>query len=306
MSRTTRRDFLASSAALATATSLGGFTASQVRAAEPAVERAPKDPIHVVLLADKKDHGPSGNGLHDYPLWQRRWGLSLGAEEASNPPQDNLAAPPPEAAGKRHEVPGVTVAKAWHWPSADQFQAADVIVAYCYLNWNEDRLAQVRQYLERGGGLVLIHSATWTKPKPSRDVAELVGIGGFPLYRHGRVQLHVTKPEHPICSGLPKTIVLENDETYWPPAPMLDGVTVLATSVEKQGIGDSATLSPQPMFWCFTLGRGRVFGCVPGHCVKTFDDPLFRTLLLRATAWAAGESPQFLDALAKSEVRVVD
>jgi type 1 glutamine amidotransferase len=298
MSRATRRDFLAGSAALVTGAGLAGLGGHPVWAAEPPVEAVSNRRINVVLLADKKDHGPSGNGLHDYPLWQRQWSLLLGADAPSKDQQPDTA--------QHRDGPSLHVAKAWHWPSGEQFEAADVIVAYCYLDWNEDRLAQVRQYLENGGGLALIHSATWPKPKPSRDVAELVGIGGFPLYRHGRVELDVTKPGHPICSGLPKTIVLENDETYWPPVPMLEGVAVLATSVEKQGSGDGATRSPQPMFWCYTLRRGRVFGCVPGHCMKTFDDPLFRTLLLRGTAWAAGEEAQLLDALAKSEVRVVE
>ena len=126
------------------------------------------------------------------------------------------------------------VTTAWDWPSDDQFQTADVIVAYCYLDWTEDRLAQVRRYLEDGGGLVLIHSATWTKPKPSPDVGRVIGIGGFQLFRHGPVRLEIAAPEHPICSGLPDTIVLDDDETYWPPTPMIDSVMVLATSIEEE------------------------------------------------------------------------
>ena len=40
-------------------------------------ERLPA--LHVVLLADVKDHGP---GAHDYPLWQQRWALLLGGRQA--------------------------------------------------------------------------------------------------------------------------------------------------------------------------------------------------------------------------------
>ncbi len=29
-----------------------------------------KEGLNILLLADEKDHGPAGNGLHDYPLWQ--------------------------------------------------------------------------------------------------------------------------------------------------------------------------------------------------------------------------------------------
>jgi len=199
-----------------------------------AAEKPNSEPLHVVLLADEKDHGPSGNGLHDYPLWQKRWALLLGGEEASEEKQVNLVGPPDASIDYRQGMPGVQITTAWDWPSDKQFQTADVIVAFCYLEWTDQRLAQVRQYLEWSGGLVLIHSATWTKPKPSEEVAELVGVGGFQLFRHGPVRLDVAAPEHPICAGLPKTITLEDDESYWPPTPIMEGVTVLATSVEKR------------------------------------------------------------------------
>ena len=138
---------------------------------------------------------------------------------------------------------------------------------------------------------MLIHSATWTKPKPSREVAEVVGVGGFELFRHGAIQLDVLAPAHPICAGLPETIILKDDETYWPPTPIMEGVTVLATSVEEKAKRKSTPRAAQPMFWCYELGAGRVFGCVPGHCAQTFDDPVFRKLLLRGIAWSAGERP---------------
>jgi hypothetical protein len=84
--------------------------------------------LHVVLLADKKDHGPAGNGLHDYPLWQKRWALLLGGEEASEEKQVNLVGPPDEDTDYRKGMPNVAVSTAWHWPSKEQFQATDVIV----------------------------------------------------------------------------------------------------------------------------------------------------------------------------------
>ena len=256
-----------------------------------AAEKPNRERLHVVLLADEKDHGPAGNGLHDYPLWQKRWAPLLGGEEASDEKLVDLVGTPDESIDYRKGMPNVRVTTAWHWPSDEQFQTADVIVAFCYLKWSDQRLAQVKEYLQGGGGLVLIHSATWTKPKPSDEVAELVGVGGFQLFRHGAVSLSVQAPEHPICAGLPETIILEDDETYWPPTPIMEGVTVLATSVEDKAKRGSTPRAAQPMFWCYEPDAGRVFGCVPGHCAQTFDDALFRKLLLRGIAWSAGESP---------------
>ena len=113
--------------------------------------------------------------------------------------------------------------------------------------------------------------------------------------------MNLTEPAHPICAGLPEIIVLEDDETYWPPTPMKKEVTVLATSVEDEGKRGSTPRAAQPMFWCFERGQGRVFGCVPGHRAGTFEQPLFRKLLLRGTAWAAGEDPALFDKLVADE-----
>lgn len=250
----------------------GAGVAAGAFAAEPVGKAA--GGVHVVLLADEKDHGPAGNGLHDYSLWQQRWAALLGGGAS-----------------------GVRVSTAWHWPSEEQFQTADVIAAYCYLNPVGERLDRLRRYLDEGGGLALIHSATWVKPEPSPEVAEVFGVGGFTLYRHGEVRLTWTAPEHPVCAGLPETIVLADDETYWPPTPMKEGVTVLAVSVEDEGRKGRTPRAAQPMCWCFERGKGRVFGCVPGHRAETFDLPVFRKLLLRGMAWAAGEAPARFDAL---------
>jgi len=271
--------------------------AKRVLAQAPKIEDDALDEMKVVLLADVKDHGPAGNGQHDYPLWQERWALLLGGRDASPAKQVNLSGPPGQDPSVGEGAPGVEVETAWHWPTDEQFETADVIVAFCYLDWTDERLDQVRGYVEGGGGLVLVHSATWTRGGPSQDVAEVIGVGGFELYRHGPMRLDVSALNHPICLGLPETVTLENDEPYWPPTPLMDDVAVLATSSEERGATGSTPKADQPMFWCYQLGKGRVFGCVPGHFSATFDDPFFRTLLLRGIAWAADESPYRLDRL---------
>jgi type 1 glutamine amidotransferase len=267
------------------------LAAAQARAASEQVARD----VHIVLLADEKDHGPDE---HDYPRWQSRWALLLGGAGASSASAANLVGPDRAEAEVARGAPGVRVETAWSWPRADQWARADVVVAFCYLRWNEERLAQARAFLERGGGLVLIHSATWTMPGPSPDVADVVGVGGFEQWRHGAVRLRITRPEHPCCAGLPPDIVL-HDESYWPPTPAVDPrrVESLAVSDEVSGGADGAS-APQPMFWAYERGAGRVWGCVLGHSSATFDHPYFRLLLLRGIAWAAREHPLRLDPLA--------
>lgn len=266
----------------------------RVLAAAPAREsgRESLRPLTIVLLADKKDHGP---GEHDYPRWQARWALLLGGASASSETAANLVGPDLPDAALAAGAPHVKLVTVQQWPSDEQWSQADVVVAFCYLAWNDQRIADARKFVERGGGLVLVHSATWADPSP--EIADLVGVGGFPKYRHGPIKLTITRPEHPICAGLPANFVLE-DESYFPPTPAIkpDRVHVLATCEEAPSEGQQAP-SAQPMFWTYEPGKGRVFGCVLGHNSFTFDHPYFRMLLLRGVAWAAREPAGRFDGL---------
>ncbi|HPA17550.1 MAG TPA: ThuA domain-containing protein [Verrucomicrobiae bacterium] len=268
--------------------------------AKPAEANGPLRPMRIVLLADKKDHKENE---HDYPIWQERWGLLLGGKTASAAAQVNLFGPAIPHKKAFSGADGVTVSFATGWPSDQEFASANVIVAFCYLNWNDARKQQIREYLDRGGGLALIHSATWTKPKPDAGVAALVGVGGFTRFRHGPMQLEIVASGHPICSGLPRQLSLL-DEPYWPPTPPIaqNLVTTLAVSSEENA--DTKRPSPQPMFWTTESGRGRVFGCVPGHYTWTFDDPWFRLLLLRGIAWAGNGPVHRFDPLVLRGARV--
>lgn len=45
----------------------------------------------------------------------------------------------------------------------------------------------------------------------------------------------------------------------------------------------------RPLIWTRQADKGRVLVSIPGHYTWTLNDPLFRTVLLRGIAWAAGE-----------------
>lgn len=276
-----------------------------VLAATPPVS-APETcpPLTVLLLSDVKDHGKEA---HDYPLWRERWSRLLGGGSPGNAGPVNLYGPdaaPPVSAPGAPGAAGVTVRQADAWPSPAQFEEAGVIVAFCYLKWEPQRLEQMRRYLARGRGLVLIHAAIWTKPQPSAEVGALTGAGGFRFYRHGLATLRIDAPNHPLCLGLPRQFTL-HDETYWPitPPPSAPGFTVLASATERVS-PDAAETQSQAMFWLCQPEGGRAFGCVPGHFTWTFDDPFFRILLLRGIAWAGGSSPYRFDSLALQGARV--
>ncbi len=115
-------------------------------------------------------------------------------------------------------------------------------------------------------------------------------------YRHGTQMLDFGGSKHPIARNFDKLEL--DDESYWNLTGDPAKVDVLATGVEEG--------KPQPLFWTREQGKGRVFVSIPGHFTWTFDDPLYRILLLRGIAWSAGESVDRFNELATVGARVGD
>ncbi len=273
---------------------------------EAILAKAPKPPsakklreLNIVLVAFKKDHGENE---HDYPLWQKRWAVLLGGKDAGQEKQVNLYGPAPKGKGKRGlaGAPKVNVSTAYGWPNAEQFEKADLIAAFCYIQYDKEKLKDIEQFLSRGGGFVILHPAVII-PKGVNlvdETAELIGLAwqyDYTRWRHGQMAMKIAAADHPICLGLPETIELL-DEAYWPMKGNRSKITILATSEETIS-KDSNQTKPEPMFYCYEYGKGRIFSCILGHYTWTFDDPYFRILMLRGMAWAANESPYRFDRL---------
>ena len=173
------------------------------------------------------------------------------------------------------------VATAWEWPTHEEFKRADVIVFFQHGDWNDQRAADIDAFLERGGGLVYVHWASMAARHGARiRQAHRPGWDKALAFRHGEMDLAFNRDsKHPIMRNF-DTLNLDDEAignwpAHCPPA------IVLATAVEDG--------EPQPLFWALEPGKGRVFVSIPGHFSWTFDDPLFRILLLRGIAWAAHE-----------------
>ena len=153
---------------------------------EAVLAKAPKPParrnlseLNVVLVAFKKDHGPNE---HDYPLWQKRWAVLLGGKKAGQEKQVNLYGPAPKAKQKRTlaGAPKVQVSTANGWPSKEQFKKANLIAAFCYVQWDEQKLEDLEEFLSRGGGFVILHPAVII-PKGKDIVGQLAKLIGLAL-----------------------------------------------------------------------------------------------------------------------------
>lgn len=249
----------------------GPRAAAEVDAVLRAADAPPSSPrpLRILLVAGPKDHG---KGQHDYPAWQKAWAPLLGRS------------------------PAVTIDTAFPWPSEEQFRAADLAVFYLRGTWDETQVAALERFQRRGGGVVTLHWAIGVTGAPL-PMAGRVGLA-YPAakYRHGVVDLRI-EPGHPITRGFPRTVRF-TDEPYWPFVGDPRGVRILATSDERAG--DNGAVLPVPVFWTFEPdGGGRAFVCVFGHYMWTFDDPLFRLLVLRGMAWAAREPVNRFDGLAR-------
>jgi putative heme-binding domain-containing protein len=230
---------------------------------------ATKRRLYIVLAGGPKDHGP---GEHDYPLFQRRWLNLLSLAD------DVFVAP----------APG--------WPAAEQWAKADLVVFYsANPDWSAEKARELDAYLARGGGIVLIHYAV-NGQRAVPALAERIGLawqGGASRFRHGPLDLTLDD-KHPITRGLGKLHLV--DESYWQLAGDPKRITLLASGTEEG--------AARPLVWLREHGKGRVFVSIPGHYTWTFDDPLFRLLLLRGMAWAAGEPVERLTDLATIGARM--
>jgi type 1 glutamine amidotransferase len=236
-------------------------------------DEAERRPLHVVLVAGPKDHGP---GEHDYPLWLRRWSQLLALAK------------------------NVRVTTADRWPSDDDLASADVLVLYsANPDFSPEKAAQMEAYQKRGGGLVLLHYAVNGQRAPDRwaDHIGLAWQDGHSRFRHGELTLNFDSAgDHPIARGFGPTRFV--DESYWELLGDPESIHVLAAG-EEEG-------KPRPLLWTYQHEKGRVFVSILGHYSWTFDDPLFRILILRGICWTSHQPIDRLRDLSTIGARVVD
>jgi len=261
------------------------------KAPKPAGE-APLRPLTVLFAGGAKDHPPRS---HSHDLLPKRWQVLLGGAGPGDEEVTNMYRPQVEAdrALIAGGSPRVTALITLEWPTEAQFATADAIMLYQHPKRLSDakHQRQVEAFLNRGGGLVLSHYVLWNA---SPALADLLGLakGKASQYKHKVVTLKLPEPRHPIMYGLPDTFTLA-DECFWNLQGDRSKVSALATSDEV--VGDK--VSAEPVIWAYERGKGRVVASTLGHFDWTFDDPYFRTILLRGLAWAAGESPYRFDSL---------
>ena len=172
----------------------------------------------------------------------------------------------------------------------DKADLSKVNVLFLHFNnWqrpdpNDQAKANLRSFVERGGGLVLLHFACGAFPNWP-EFPKLAGKVWDRKNGHdprGPFRVELTDANHAITQGLKPFDT--NDELY----TCLTGqqpVELLATARSK------ATGTDQPMAFTLTYGKGRVFHTPLGHDAQAIEVPAVAELLRRGVAWTAGAEP---------------
>ncbi|PYI85822.1 MAG: hypothetical protein DME26_10110, partial [Verrucomicrobia bacterium] len=151
------------------------------------------------------------------------------------------------------------------------------------------------KFLQRGGGLVVIHDGVvsadeheWAKKVQggawiwARNAPEKTATKWY----EGEVGIYFVDTQHPITRGISNFDW--KDEIYYD-LDLAPDVRVLATSFQSVFI-----LAPQLWTYEKTWEGGskpyRAFVSLPGHEYTSFQTPQYRTILLRGIAWAGGRA----------------
>lgn len=223
------------------------------------------DPLRVFIRGGVKTHGPN---QHDHPRFLGDWTKLLGER-------------------------GIKVDGSMQFPTAAQLEGTDVVIIYAAdgMKITGDERTRFEKYLQRGGGLVVIHDGVVAGDQ--HEWAKKVQGGSWrwdgekkTQWHEGDVGLYFVDPEDPITRGISNFDW--KDEVY-NQMDMSPDVDVLAVSFV-----DVFNIWPQVWTYQKTWDGGttpyRAFVSLPGHEYDVFNTPHYRALLLRGIAWAGKQA----------------
>jgi uncharacterized protein len=165
----------------------------------------------------------------------------------------------------------------------------DVLLLH-FMNWekpdpNDKARENLRSFVERGGGLVIIHFACgafqgWP------EYAALAGRIYDRINTHdprGPFTVNLVNAIHPLTRGMAASF--ETDDELYICLMGDKPIELLATARSK------ITKHDHPMGFVHNYGKGRVFLTPLGHDVKALRAAGTAELIRRATAWAARRDP---------------
>jgi type 1 glutamine amidotransferase len=214
-------------------------------------------------------------------------------------------------------TPSTAGDSAWaHWDPA--FEKYDVVIQNTNniqdtsLRWPRRIEARLEQYVKKGGGLYVLHSANNAFPH-WKEYDRMIGLGWRPAQTgtaleidtkgrpirippgqgeatsHGErfdAVIHILH-RHPVNDGYPEYWKTASMELYRYPRGPAENITILSAAT------DSTTHKTWPVEWLVSYGKGRIYNSSMGHLWKGDSYPIsyqcagFQTTLIRVTEWLA-------------------
>jgi putative membrane-bound dehydrogenase-like protein len=202
---------------------------------------------------------------------------------------------------------GMKVDGALDWPTAEQLKNTDVVLLYAQEGGDAtpEQEAAVNEYLKRGGGIVVLHTAAVSMKNPGwwREVLGGAWKPGTTKWKEGPMDLYYSENQR-IGGGHPITLGASNfhldDEIYYDMDVKPEARVLASSYTPKMRDGKSLTKDGkahiydiQPQMWTYenTWEGGtkpyRAFTSIPGHQFATFGLPQYRAVLMRGLSWAA-------------------
>lgn len=196
------------------------------------------------------------------------------------------------------------------------FKKYDVVVSNFGWNaapWPQETQKEFEDFIQKGGGLVVIHAADNSFPN-WEAYNEMIGLGGwgdrtekdgpYVYYDKGNNLKHdfspgaagshgqqheytikLRKPLHPITKGMPLEWLHTKDELYDRLRGPAINMEILATAFSDSTTG--GTGRHEPILMTINYGKGRIFHTPMGHATEAAECVGFKTVVLRGTEWAA-------------------
>jgi type 1 glutamine amidotransferase len=162
-----------------------------------------------------------------------------------------------------------------------------------------DGVADLRAWVENGGGFVGFHSATDTlrtaEDAPPSPYCEMVGAE---FRTHGKQfvgTVHAVDAGHPAMAHVPDGWRL-HDEWYAFHKMNTETMHVLALldpgdEFDRKDQRQRYDLAPYPIVWCRSFGKGRVYYNAIGHREDVWLKEMFQKSIIDAITWARGDGP---------------
>ncbi|GHV37262.1 hypothetical protein FACS18949_17450 [Clostridia bacterium] len=135
---------------------------------------------------------------------------------------------------------------------------------------------ELREYIEKGGGFLSVHSGNAFFKGDTSGYLELVGNYFVQHPPRCDVEIHITA-EHPVTDGVEDFCV--RDEHY--------EIALTVDDTNELFVTRSATGGEQIGGYTRDIGKGRLCVLTPGHILDVWTHPMFQKLLGNAIRWCA-------------------